>query len=558
MGDLDNLEAFNELDRGSVDKQRKLIRALTMPYETVYGVSMDTGLCTCYRMSESMNEFYDDVNIESDYEDNIRRYVGKDVLDEDKCLFDDICSIRQVKRIFFRKQMHYINYRVLRNSRVRYLQCLLVKPDNEENEFAVAFKDINEEKKLEIAQQQRLDEAVEEARRANRAKTVFLSNMSHDIRTPMNGIIGMTAIAASHVDDRERVLDSLRKIGMASKHLLNLINEVLEMSKIESGKVDLKDEPFNLAELVESLVSMMNPQIEARSHTLELQVEELEHRHVLGDSLRLQQVFTNLMGNSVKYTPDGGVLKLAVSEKSCDRAGCGCYEFVFEDNGMGMSEDYVQRIFEPFSRAEDQRVDKIQGTGLGMAITRSIVQMMDGDIQVESRLGEGTRFTVTVYLKLQEKGAENDGTDGTGWDSSGGDESLAGIESLDFSGRRALLVEDNDLNREIAMEILETVGLAVEEAADGKEAVQQVSQHGDGYYDIIFMDVRMPRMNGYDATCAIRAMEMSYCKTVPIVAMTADAFAEDVRAAKNAGMNEHVSKPLNFKYLGMVMRKLLR
>ena len=557
MGNLDNLEAFNEMDRGSVDKQRKLIRALTMPYETVYGVSMDTGLCTCYRMSESMNEFYDDVNIESDYEENIRRYVGKDVLDEDKCLFDDICSIRQVKRIFFRKQMHYINYRVLRNGRVRYLQCLLVKPDNEENEFAVAFKDINEEKKLEIAQQQRIEEAVEEARRANRAKTVFLSNMSHDIRTPMNGIIGMTAIAASHVDDRERVLDSLKKISMASKHLLNLINEVLDMSKIESGKVELKDEPFNLAELVDSLVSMMHPQIEARSHTLELQVAELEHRYVIGDSLRLQQVFTNLMGNSVKYTPDGGVLKLAVSEKSCDRAGCGCYEFVFEDNGMGMSEDYVQRIFEPFSRAEDQRVDKIQGTGLGMAITRSIVQMMDGDIQVESRLGKGSRFTVTVYLKLQENGAGDEGTNGTGMDSSGGDESLAGIESLDFSGRRALLVEDNELNREIAMTILETTGLAVEEAVDGKEAVQQVSQHGDGYYDIIFMDVRMPRMNGYDATCAIRAMGLPYCKTVPIVAMTADAFAEDVRAAKNAGMNEHVSKPLNFKHLGMVMRKLL-
>ena len=277
-----------------------------------------------------------------------------------------------------------------------------------------------------------------------------------------------------------------------------------------------------------------------------------------GASLRLQQVFTNLMGNSVKYTPDGGMLKLAVSEKSCDRPGRGCYEFVFEDNGMGMSEDYVQRIFEPFSRAEDQRVDKIQGTGLGMAITHSIVQMMEGDIQVESRLGKGSRFTVTVYLKLQENGAGDEGTNGTGMDSSGGDESLAGIESLDFSGRRALLVEDNELNREIAMTILETTGLAVEEAADGEEAVQQVSQHGDGYYDIIFMDVRMPRMNGYDATCAIRAMGLPYCKTVPIVAMTADAFAEDVRAAKNAGMNEHVSKPLNFKHLGMVMRKLLK
>ena len=555
MGDFDNLEAFNELDRGSVDKQRKLIRALTMPYETVYGVSMDTGLCTCYRMSKSMNEFYDDVNIESDYEDHIRRYVAKDVLDEDKCLFDDICSIRQVKRIFFRKQMHYINYRVLRNGRIRYQQCLLVQPDSEENEFAVAFKDINEEKKLEIAQQQRIEEAVEEARRANRAKTVFLSNMSHDIRTPMNGIIGMTAIAASHVDDRERVLDSLKKISMASKHLLNLINEVLDMSKIESGKVELKEEPFNLAELVDSLVSMMMPQIESHHHTLKLQVEEMAHRHVIGDSLRLQQVFTNLMGNSVKYTPDGGVLTLAAAERPCDREGCGCYEFLFEDNGMGMSEEYVKRIFEPFSRAEDERVGKIQGTGLGMAITHSLVQMMDGDIQVESRLGEGTRFTVTVHLKLQEKGAEDDGT---GFEAAGGGESLAGIESLDFSGRRALLVEDNDLNREIAVEILETTGLAVEEAVDGKEAVQQVSQHEDGYYDIIFMDVRMPRMNGYEATCAIRAMGLPYCKTVPIVAMTADAFAEDVRAAKEAGMNEHVSKPLNFKHLGMVIKKLLK
>ncbi|MGM9539954.1 hybrid sensor histidine kinase/response regulator [Anaerovibrio sp.] len=556
MGDLDNLEAFTELDRGSVEKQRKLIRALAMPYETVYGVSMDTGLCTCYRMSESMNEFYDNTDIESDYEDNIRIYVGKDVLDEDKCLFDDICSIRQVKRIFFRKQIHYVNYRVLRNGRIRYLQCLLAKPDNEENEFVLAFKDINEEKKLEIAQQQRIEEAVEEARQANRAKTVFLSNMSHDIRTPMNGIIGMTAIAASHVDDRERVLDSLRKISMASKHLLNLINEVLDMSKIESGKVELKEEPFNLAELVDSLVSMMNPQIEAHQHRLELHVAELEHKYVMGDSLRLQQVFTNLMGNSVKYTPDGGVLSLCVSEKECDREDTGRYEFVFEDNGMGMSEEYVKRIFEPFSRAEDDRVDKIQGTGLGMSITHSLVQMMDGDIQVESELGKGSRFTVTVQLKLQEESAVEDGGGDFGTAESG--DTLEAIENLDFSGRRALLAEDNDLNREIAVEILETAGLTVEEAVDGKEAVQQVSQHEDGYYDIIFMDVRMPRMNGYDATCAIRSLELPYCSTVPIVAMTADAFAEDIRAAMEAGMSEHIAKPLNFKVLGRVMRKWLK
>ena len=556
MGELDNLEEFTELDRGSVEKQRKLIRALAMPYETVYGVSMDTGLCTCYRMSESMNEFYDNIDIESDYEDNIRMYVGKDVLDEDKCLFDDICSIRQVKRIFFRKQIHYVNYRVLRDGRIRYLQCLLAKPDNEENEFVLAFKDINEEKKLEIAQQQRIEEAVEEARQANRAKTVFLSNMSHDIRTPMNGIIGMTAIAASHVDDRERVLDSLKKISMASKHLLNLINEVLDMSKIESGKVELKEEPFNLAELVDSLVSMMNPQIEAHQHRLELCIGELAHKHVLGDSLRLQQVFTNLMGNSVKYTPDGGVLSLSVSEKECDREDTGCYEFVFGDNGMGMSQEYVKRIFEPFSRAEDDRVDKIQGTGLGMSITHSLVQMMDGDIQVESELGKGSRFTATVHLKLQEESAAEDGSGDFGGAEAG--DTLEAIESLDFSGRRALLAEDNDLNREIAVAILETTGLVVEEAVDGKEAVQQVSQHEDGYYDIIFMDVRMPRMNGYEATCAIRALELPYCKTVPIVAMTADAFAEDVRAAREAGMNEHVSKPLNFKVLGRAMKKLLR
>ena len=573
-------------------------------------------------------------------------------------------------------------YEKLTGGEITYIQARVSFVHESDGRLAVVIgtRNIDDLIKKERQQEMALQAACEAAEAANKAKTDFLSNMSHDIRTPMNGIIGMTAIAAAHIDDKERVQDSLQKITQASKHLLSLINEVLDMSKIESGKVNLYEEEFNLSDLIDNLLSMTSPQIEAHRHEFSVNISGVTHEAVIGDSLRIQKIFTNLMSNAIKYTPDGGKIQLSITEKSSNQAKVGCYEFVFEDNGIGMSEEFVEQIFEPFSRAADGRVNRIQGTGLGMPISRNIVRMMGGDIKVESKLGEGSRITVTMYLKLQDAAeipndrfvnldvlvADDDAlslesccgmlndlgmtADGV---SSGteaveqvvlhhaqkrdyfacildwkmpemdgiattrairravgnevpiiiisaydwtdieqealaaganafiskplfrsrlartfsalvGEEEPAGQEpppaslgEVRLEGRRALLVEDNALNAEIAGEILEMTGLAVEYAMDGTEAVDKVGACEDGYYDIIFMDIQMPRMNGYDATRAIRAMNRSYCRQVPIVAMTANAFAEDVQAAKTVGMNEHIAKPLDLKTLAKTLEKWL-
>ena len=525
-----------------------------------------------------------------------------------------------------------------------------------------------------------LRDALTQAEVASQAKTSFLSNMSHDIRTPMNGIIGMTAIAAAHLDDPVRVQDCLKKITAASKHLLSLINEVLDMSKIESGKVDLQEEAFNFSDLIENLLSMTRPQLKEHGHELHVEITDVEHEQVIGDSLRIQQAFVNLMGNAIKYTPNGGRIDLRITEKPAGQQRLACYEIVFQDNGIGMTREFQERIFEPFARAQDSRVNKIQGTGLGMPITRNIVRMMGGDIQVESEPGKGSRFTVTIFLKLQEEAKEDHRAftdlpilvaddeetacesacamlDSLGMRSKGvlsGREAVeetvsahragrdffavildwkmpdmngvqttreirrqvgkdvpiiilsaydwssieqealeAGanafiskplfksrlvtlfdhlldaedpqapacshleLEKLDLSGRRILLAEDNDLNAEIAVELLTMTGAAVERAVDGAEAVDMVDRAQPGYYDLVLMDIMMPRMDGYEAARAIRAMDRAWTRDLPVIAMTANAFAEDVQAALSAGMNEHVAKPLSLETLEKILRKWL-
>ncbi len=399
-------------------------------------------------------------------------------------------------------------------------------------------QDVTEIKEKEEWEYQALREACEAANHANAAKSEFLSKMSHDIRTPMNAIIGMTAIAREHMEDGERVADCLNKIEISSKHLLSLINEVLDMSKIESGKMDLAEEEFNLKELVEELLTMSRTSIREKGHELEVSIE-MEHEDVLGDAIRLQQVFLNILGNAIKYTPAGGKLKLEISEKASKTCGYGRYEFVFQDNGVGMSQEFQKKIFEPFSRAEDSRVSKTEGTGLGMTIALNIVSMMNGNIHVESKEGEGSRFTVTVFLKQQRAGEKRPR-----------EHSLPEKKvERNFEGKRILLVEDNELNREIAQEIIGSTGVEIESAEDGQQALKKFSEREEGYYDLIFMDIQMPIMNGYEATKEIRSLDRADAKKIPIVAMTANAFTEDMIASKRAGMNEHITKPLNVDQL---------
>ena len=544
----------------------------------------------------------------------------------------------------------------------------------------LASMDVSQEKKAEIESHRALKEAYRAAENASRAKTEFLSNMSHDIRTPMNAIVGLTAIAGANIENPDKVIECLSKTTKASRHLLGLINEVLDMARIESGKMSLAEEDFNLPELVDNLITLTKPSIDEHRHNFEVHVDRIEHEAVCGDSLRIQQVFVNLMSNAIKYTPDGGNITFSIKEKPNGFSELGCYEFSIADNGIGMTPEFQKIMFEPFSRADDHRTTKVQGTGLGMAITQNIVNLMNGSIKVNSAPGKGTTITVTIYLKLQESEKEQEkelldlpvlvvDDDKTCCESTvatlkdigiAGEWVLTGREAVercyarheagcdyfavildwkmpkmdgietarkirervgkdvtiiiltsfefseieeearaagvdafiakplfrsrltatlrqftsgkkeksarsllesfaktDYTSKRILLVEDNELNREIAAEILGMTGVAVDIAENGKIAVEKVVAAPEKWYDLIFMDIQMPIMNGYEATAAIRSLPGGRGK-VPIIAMTANAFAEDVQLAKNTGMNEHIAKPLELDKLNDVLKQWLQ
>lgn len=434
---------------------------------------------------------------------------------------------------------------------IRVVHLLSQNPVTGHIHSFVVAKDQTEMKLEEMKQKNALQDAYEEAKRANQAKSEFLSKMSHDIRTPMNAIIGMAAIAEASLEDKATVKEAIQNISSASRHLLGLINEVLDMSKIESGKLSLNQEQFSMRELFHNLLVMVKPQVEQHRHTLHMDVDRIEHTYVIGDSLRLQQVFVNLTGNAIKYTPDGGNIAITVREIPASQEGMAGYVCIFEDDGMGMSEEYLLHIFELFSREEDVRTSKIQGTGLGMAIAKNFVEMMNGDIQVESKLGVGTKFTVTVYLELQEDQRHNEQKE---------NQNVSPMEvfkQMDCSQKRILLVEDVPMNVAVAKQILAMTKVKIEVASNGKEAVDCFLEHEPGYYDLILMDVQMPVMNGYEASSCIRNNSRSDGKTIPIVAMTANAFAEDIQEAKDAGMNAHIAKPFDFQRLAEIIKIFL-
>lgn len=513
----------------------------------------------------------------------------------------------------------------------------------------------------------RVLQAEEEARKAaesaNQAKSRFLSNMSHDIRTPMNAIIGMTEIAAAHLDDKDRVRDSLEKIRISGRLLVGLINDILDMSKIESGKMTLSNRDFSMAEFLTNIVNIIYPMSCDKAQTFRFRVHGLRHEMICSDSLRLNQILINILSNALKFTPKGGTINVDVTELDSEQAGCTHFRFRVADTGIGMRQDFMENLFTAFTRERDQRVEKIEGSGLGMAITKMIVDMMEGKISVESEPGIGTTFTVDLELSpareeaqdrtlppvrvlivgsdkeacisaaelLKDMGASADtaedgmcaaemiynarregnaygmamidwdteaaggaasvhlikerlGADAPvlcaasyGWSNIEADAVAAGVDGFvqkpffrsslygsimryvfeersganeqtgaaDLSGRRILLVEDNELNREIAADILAMSGAAVDTACNGREGVEAFAGSQPGYYDLILMDIQMPVMNGYEAARCIRNMERPDAGTIPVFAMTADAFAEDIEEAEHSGMNGHLAKPLD-------------
>lgn len=418
--------------------------------------------------------------------------------------------------------------------------------DEEKRKLFVCVRDIEQQIQTEKKSKEALQEAFEAAKRANEAKSEFLTKMSHDIRTPMNAIVGMTAIAEKNMDDKAKVQDCISKIKIANKHLLHLINEVLDMSRIESGKLSLSLEEFDLLELVDSVAAMIQPRAERKQQDFLVKIEKVRHSKVIGDYLGLQKVFNNILSNAVKYTQNEGKIQMKVEEVWSIHKAYGHYRFTFEDNGYGMSEEFQKKLFLPFERSDDPRVEGIEGTGLGMPIAYNIIQLMHGEIQVKSKLNEGSTFIINLYLQRQKRKEQT------------AEESQeAQQEIVAFPGYRVLLVEDNELNIEIAKEILKMFELEVQVAQNGEEAVERYREQEPGYFDMVFMDIQMPVMDGYSAARAIRDSRKEDAAVIPIVAMTANAFMEDVQKAIRAGMNDHIAKPIDIELLKSVLRKWL-
>ncbi len=397
---------------------------------------------------------------------------------------------------------------------------------------------------------QALSEAVRAAETANRAKSTFLSNMSHDIRTPMNAIIGFTTLAVSSIDNKNKVKDYLSKILSSSNHLLSLINDILDMSRIESGKLHLEETEVSLSEVLHDLKTIISGQIYAKQLELYMDAMDVANEDVYCDKTRLNQVLLNLLSNAVKFTPAGGTVSVRLKQFPGPAKGSALYEFRIKDNGIGMSQEFVQKIFSPFERERTSTVSRTQGTGLGMAITKNIVDMMGGTVEVQTEQGKGTEFTVRLPLRIQsahrrvEKIPELDGP-------------ALPAARADFRDRRILLVEDNELNSEIAAEILSQYGFQVDTAKNGAEAVEKVQRSKTGGYDLVLMDVQMPVMNGYEATKRIRGLSDPALAKITILAMTANAFEEDKRKALECGMDGFLSKPIVVEELIGTLQKNL-
>ena len=389
-------------------------------------------------------------------------------------------------------------------------------------------------------------EALQTAENANKAKTDFLSNMSHDIRTPMNAIIGITSLIRHDAGNKAKVIEYADKIDISSRHLLGIINDVLDMSKIEAGKTVFKYSDFSILDFMQELDTIFHTQIYEKQQTLTIIKENIQHEWVNGDQVHLMQIFSNLLSNAVKYTQEGGEIQFFVEECETKSSVYAKYRFLVSDNGMGMSADFKDTIFDAFTRAESSLTNKIQGTGLGMAITKNLVEAMGGTIDVDSELGQGSCFEVLMDLKIAEDRTV----------------ALAAQEETDeqdgniLQGMKFLCAEDNELNAEILTELLKIEGAECTICENGEEILKAFEQSAPGDYDMILMDVQMPVMNGYEATKAIRRSSHKLAKTIPIIAMTANAFSEDIQHSLAAGMNAHVSKPVEMKVLRKTIRSI--
>ncbi len=674
-----------EKKRQEEDKQRQmeLIQALSIDFNVVCYFNLDTGKGELLRIDENERHGFGAILTgEILWDDGMGRYIQEFVHEEDREMMLQAFATDRLKQELTEKNIYCVNYRVCGENGISYFQFKAVRAGiwNGNHSIVLGIRSVDEEIRNEMKKKNLLEDALMQANRASKAKSVFLSNMSHDIRTPMNAIVGFTALAMTHIDHQEQVEEYLKKIMTSGNHLLSLINDVLDMSRIESGKIHLDEKPCSLPDILHGLRNILQADIHAKQLELYIDTVDVMDEEIYCDKLRLNQVLLNLMSNAVKYTPAGGIVSMRIIEKAGAPVGCANYEFYIRDTGVGMSKEFVDHIFEPFEREKSSTISGIQGTGLGMAITKNIVDMMNGTIKVKSEQGVGTEVTVGFTFRLLEgvkeppdipelkncralvvdddfntcdsvsymlgqigmraewtlSGKEavlrthqavmrgdNYGVYIIDWllpdlngvevtrrirKEMGEDVSIIVLTAYDWSDiedeakeagvtafcskplflselrsclhsivntqqeekekdtgsgvvgintGRILLAEDNELNQEIAVAILGDAGFSTEVAENGQAAIDMLKQSEPGYYQVVLMDVQMPVMNGYEATREIRKLADRDLSSIPIIAMTANAFEEDKQEALKSGMNGHIAKPIDmdtlFKTLGEIL-----
>ncbi len=473
------------------------------------------------------------------YEATYSRYINERVHPEDKQWLYDAMRLETVKAELASQPEYIGSYRIIDAGELHYFQFKFLVAGNNEG-IVAGFQNIDSTIAQEREQQEILKTALNAAEEASADKTVFLSNMSHDIRTPLNAIIGFTELAKSRVDDPEMVLRYLDKVSIASNHLLDLVNDVLDMSHIESGRVKLDRAPMDLCSLFDEMYTINAGNAQAGGIELSFDTSQVKHCNVVGDELKIKKVLMNILGNAVKFTKPGGKVTFEVEERALLSSRYAHYVFRISDTGIGMSEEFAAHAFEAFSREQEGADGAVAGTGLGLSIAKNLVNVMNGSISLKSQLGVGTEFVVSLHLETV-KPAEKGGQ--PGGDAPSADQMRAMV------GKSILLVEDNEFNREIAFEILRNAGFEVDTADDGVRAVEKVSQSAPGTYDVVLMDIQMPNMNGYEATRAIRELPNPAQARIPIIAVTANAFSSDRDAALAAGMDGHIAKPIDVDML---------
>lgn len=532
-------------------EMHEVLNGLASEFTSLYHVDVTTGKFKIFMMASEYKASKIEKLTKSKYENLINALKERFIHPDEKERFLQAADLKHLKKVLANQKSQHTYFQRLCEDGYRWFDQVIVKVQDQNEpleDFILYYIDCNQQIRDEQEHKQKLQEALIMAQSANLAKTTFLNNMSHDIRTPMNAIMGYTELANKHIDEPEQIKDYLEKIGESSEHLLSLINDVLDMSRIESGKMAIEEKNENLLEIVKNLRDIIKANADQKKLNLKCEKLNMSDIDVVCDKLRLKQILLNVLSNAVKYTPSGGYVYMSVEQIPEKKKGYSSYKFYVKDTGIGMSKKFLETIYEPFTRMQSSTVSGIQGTGLGMTITKNLIDMMGGTIDIKSEIKKGTEVTCTFTFKLQEKNVKKEEKTAV--------EQVNAVDTKVLEGKKILLVEDNEFNREIAVEILEEQKMVVYTACDGVEAVEKITVAKPGDYDLILMDIQMPVMNGYEATKKIRALGTEVSK-LPIIAMTANAFEEDRKLALEAGMDEHLPKPINIPILLKMIEKYL-